>query len=240
MTNRRAAGWFAVFAVVVFAAGLASGVLLDRVLGAPPPVAAFGGWRGGPNPARLAGRLTRELALTPEQSAKVQAIFESRRDKVRQMHRDLRADARRRFQAEQGALRGEIRAVLTVEQQAKFDALLQGGPERMWPGPGRFLGSTGAARTLGTRRPRDCARRVGCAHQRDQARSSATDQCHARVFPRTPSRSTVAWLGGSATSTPGREGSETMPSASRSATLSENSVVSTRSSPMAVITRSRG
>lgn len=138
MTNRRAAIWFAVFAVVVFASGVASGVLIDRLVGAPPP-SAVGGFRGGPNPARLAGRLSRELSLTAEQSARVTAIFEQRRGQVRRMHRDLRAEARRRFVEEQGSLRAEIRAVLTPEQQAKFDELVARGPEGFWPGPGRFL-----------------------------------------------------------------------------------------------------
>jgi Spy/CpxP family protein refolding chaperone len=142
MTNRRAAIWFAVFAVVVFASGVASGVLLDRLFVGPRPAPgiAMGGFRGGPNPARLAGQLTRELSLTSEQSARVQAIFDERRGQVRRMHRDLRAEARRRFVEEQGSLRAEIRAVLTPEQQVKFDALLEAGPERLWPGPGRFLG----------------------------------------------------------------------------------------------------
>jgi Spy/CpxP family protein refolding chaperone len=139
MTNRRTAIWFAVFAVVVFASGVASGILIDRLVGPRPPVAAFGGFRGGPNPARLAGQLSRELSLTAEQSARVQAIFEQRRGQVRRMHRDLRAEARRRFVQEQGSIRAEIRAVLTPEQQAKFDELLARGPEGFWPGPGRFL-----------------------------------------------------------------------------------------------------
>ena len=28
----------------------------------------------------------------------------------------------------------------TPDQQAKFDALVKAGPDRMWPGPGRFMG----------------------------------------------------------------------------------------------------
>jgi Spy/CpxP family protein refolding chaperone len=138
VTERRVALWFALFAVVVFAAGLASGLLIDRVAGRSRP--AWSGMRGGPNPARLADRLTRELALAPEQHARVRDIFDQRRDRVRRMHRELRAEARRRFEQEQASLREEIRGVLTPDQQAKFDALVKAGPDRMWPGPGRFMG----------------------------------------------------------------------------------------------------
>ena len=140
MTERRVALWFALFAVIVFAAGLASGLLLDRVAGRSRLLPAWAGMRGGPNPARLADRLTRELALTPEQSARLRDIFDRRRDRVRQMHRDLRAEARHRFEQEQASLRQEIQGVLTPDQQAKFDALVKAGPDRMWPGPGRFMG----------------------------------------------------------------------------------------------------
>jgi Spy/CpxP family protein refolding chaperone len=143
MTNRRAAAWFAVFAVAVFACGLASGILVDRLLVPPGPIFPFGRAMAmrGPNPDRLADRLARELSLTGEQRTRVRDIFESRRGHVQQMHRELRADARRRFEAEQAALREELRKVLTPEQQAKFDAMVKQGPERLWPGPGRFLGA---------------------------------------------------------------------------------------------------
>jgi len=94
---------------------------------------------------------------------RVRGIFESRREKGRQMTRDLRADARRRFQSEQGAIRNEIRAVLTVEQQAKFDALLQGGPERMWPGPGRFPGLKPPATSSASTAPPPGGRRCSAA-----------------------------------------------------------------------------
>jgi Spy/CpxP family protein refolding chaperone len=140
MTERRVAFWFALFAVVVFVAGLGSGLLLDRIAGRPRFLPAWGGMRGGPNPARLADRLTRELSLTADQAQQVRDIFERRRGEVREMHRELRSQARRRFEEEQAALRSEIRTVLTPDQQAKFDALVRGGPDRVWPGPGRFLG----------------------------------------------------------------------------------------------------
>jgi Spy/CpxP family protein refolding chaperone len=140
MTERRVALWFALFAIVVFVAGLGSGILIDRVVGRPRFLPGWGAMRGGPNPARLADRLTRELALTAEQNARVRDIFDHRRDRVRQMHHELRAEARRRFEQEQAALRAEIRGVLTPEQQARFDALVKAGPDRVWPGPGRFLG----------------------------------------------------------------------------------------------------
>jgi hypothetical protein len=98
-------------------------------------------FRPGPNPARLARQLTRELSLSEAQSARIRSILEQRRGGVQRMHRDLREQARRRFVEEQGSLRSEIRAVLDTQQQAKFDALVSRGPEGFWPGPGRFLGA---------------------------------------------------------------------------------------------------
>lgn len=42
--------WFATFVVILFAAGVASGVALDRAMGwGHRPFGAFGGFRGGPN-----------------------------------------------------------------------------------------------------------------------------------------------------------------------------------------------
>jgi hypothetical protein len=144
MTNRKAALWFAVFAVVVYASGVASGVLLHRfAAGTPGPVHVVGGpvpLRHAPNPTRLTRQLTHQLSLSGEQSARIRSILEQRRGVVRHMHRDLREQARRRFVEEQGSLRTEIRAVLNAEQQAKFDALVSRGPEGFWPGPGRFPG----------------------------------------------------------------------------------------------------
>lgn len=140
MTGRRATVWFAVFALVVFVSGLATGILIDRWVVPQGPVFPMArAMRGGPNPERLANRLTRELSLTAEQRTRVKDIFDRRREGVRRMHQELRSDARRRFQSEQAGLREELRRVLTPEQQAKFDALVNEGPERLWPGPGRWL-----------------------------------------------------------------------------------------------------
>ena len=131
MSDNRVRVWFALFVLVVFCAGLAGGVLIDRALGRR--AAAFerggprgpmdfgpggpGGRRGGP-PRMLVDRLAGELNLTSEQRTKVEDILTARRARLETVQREVRE----RFDTEQQALRDEIRAVLTPDQQQKFDA----------------------------------------------------------------------------------------------------------------------
>ena len=66
----------------------------------------------------LVERLAGELNLTSEQRTKVEEILTTRRARLETVQREVRE----RFDTEQKALRAEIRAVLTTEQQQKFDA----------------------------------------------------------------------------------------------------------------------
>jgi Spy/CpxP family protein refolding chaperone len=127
MSASRTRLWFALFVVAVFGAGMASGVILGRRLwvpvgadadgfGPPPPGPGFGR-RGGPPPPRLMERLTARLELTDEQRTKVDAVLRSRRERLDQLQREV-GD---RFEREQHELRTEIRALLTPDQQEKFD-----------------------------------------------------------------------------------------------------------------------
>ena len=65
-------------------------------------------------------KMRRELNLTDEQTKSVSAIL----DETRNEYRSLRAELRPRFDEPRQKARARIRALLTPEQQQKFDALV--------------------------------------------------------------------------------------------------------------------
>lgn len=65
-------------------------------------------------------RMRRELNLTDEQTKSVSTIL----DETRNEYRSLRAELRPRFEEPRQKARAKIRALLTPEQQQKFDALV--------------------------------------------------------------------------------------------------------------------
>jgi HlyD family secretion protein len=87
-----------------------------------PAGGAPGGGRGGAL-AQMKERLTRELALTPEQQTKVDEISAGMREKfmaLRDLPEDERRKARERLMAE---LREKVGEILTPEQKTKYAAL---------------------------------------------------------------------------------------------------------------------
>ena len=65
-------------------------------------------------------RMRRELSLTDQQTTTVRTIL----DETRNEYRALRTELRPRFEEPRQKARSRIRAVLTPEQQKKFDALI--------------------------------------------------------------------------------------------------------------------
>ena len=63
--------------------------------------------------------MRRELNLTDEQATAIRAIL----DETREEYRTLRAELRPRFEEPRMKARARIRALLTPEQQQKFDAM---------------------------------------------------------------------------------------------------------------------
>jgi hypothetical protein len=68
---------------------------------------------------QMLNRFSSKLDLSADQKTRVAAILEDKRQKIAA----LRDEARPRFEEIRGATRAEIRAVLTAEQQQKFDAM---------------------------------------------------------------------------------------------------------------------
>lgn len=107
--------WLAVAAV--FALGCATGALLDSAYRLRVDAAREGG-RGRRNPEHVFERMRRDLDLDERQSAEVRKIL----DETRGEYRALRSEARPRFDSIRQSARTRIRALLTPDQQRRFDA----------------------------------------------------------------------------------------------------------------------
>jgi Spy/CpxP family protein refolding chaperone len=109
--------WLAVAAV--FVVGCATGALLDSAYRLRADAAHEGGRGGGRrNPERVFERMRRDLDLDERQSAEVRKIL----DETRGEYRALRSEARPRFDSIRQSARTRIRALLTPDQQRRFDA----------------------------------------------------------------------------------------------------------------------
>jgi Spy/CpxP family protein refolding chaperone len=106
--------WLAV--VVVFILGGVTGISLDSVYrlrtGDRPEK------RGKGNKDDMFERMKRDLDLNEQQATQIRAILEQTREEYRQ----LRSEVRPRYDAARQNARTKIRALLTPEQQQKFDA----------------------------------------------------------------------------------------------------------------------
>lgn len=146
MNTNRERAWFALFVVVLFCAGAAAGIVTDRVLmrppeppdgGGPGPRAGGPGPRGGGRgplplgPRESVDRLVSQLQLSPEQRTTFDTLLADRRTRLEQFYQGVQTG----FETEQREIRAEIRAMLTPEQQERFDEWLRRQPP---PPPGLF------------------------------------------------------------------------------------------------------
>ena len=148
MNDKSTRVWVALFVAVVFVCGLSMGLaaglwLGPRALRWPLPAAPWG--ERGPAPAprafapqRLLDRLAREDAqFSPEQRARLEALFDARRREFERVAREMR----QRFTAEQERLRAGVAQILTPEQMEHFDRMRR--RPRGGRGPGRAGGPHG-------------------------------------------------------------------------------------------------
>ena len=114
--------WAGLFVLVVFVAGVAGGVALRPWI-TPDPVPGFGarGPRGGRPPGPMTDRLLERIAatidLTPEQDRQLREVFDSRRQRMREINEEIRG----RFESQQEQMNAEIAAILTPDQLEIFD-----------------------------------------------------------------------------------------------------------------------
>jgi Spy/CpxP family protein refolding chaperone len=126
--------WVSLFVLVVFLAGLGAGIVAAPWL-ALGPRPGFGPGRGGPPVPPMSGRVLERmdsrLDMSGEQSERLAALFDARRERFRSIGRDMRRDMRARFAAEQETFRAAIAEILTPAQMALFDAeIARMGEER--------------------------------------------------------------------------------------------------------------
>jgi len=101
--------------VVVFILGSITGAALTGLYRL-----RAGSDRSARNPQQRFEKMRSELSLTDEQTKAVSAIL----DEARNEYRALRGELRPRFEEPRLKARTKIRALLTSEQQQKFDAIV--------------------------------------------------------------------------------------------------------------------
>lgn len=114
--------WMWASLLLTLIVGMGMGVAIDRL-------ALERDGRGGDRRdrgARLAARLNSELQLTPEQQVKVEATLASNRERAQQFWNESRSA----YETLREEFRRDIRALLTPEQQERFDEMVQRDDER--------------------------------------------------------------------------------------------------------------
>ena len=133
--------WFALFVLTIFCAGLSSGIFVGRRM---VPVATGWGPQFRPFPGAfgpglmapgtlMLERLSETLQLSPDQTRQLDGVLKASRERAIAEQQDVRT----RFEADQRQLRAEIRAILTPEQQQRFQQWLEEGPRGFGFGRGR-------------------------------------------------------------------------------------------------------
>lgn len=111
--------WIAFSLIIVFAAGVAGGILLDKyVLTKKPEIS-----RKKRSSVRFPSLeiMAQELALTSEQQEQIKEIFRNNEERFKAM----RSQIDERFKTIRIQLKEEIKNVLTEEQKLKFEAMIE-------------------------------------------------------------------------------------------------------------------
>ena len=105
--------------VVVFVLGCVTGASLDSLYRSRAR-SARGDMHGAHGPEQMLEKMRRDLSLNDQQSQQIRAIL----DDTSGQYRSLRTEVRPRYDAIRQQARTRIRAVLTSEQQPRFDAMV--------------------------------------------------------------------------------------------------------------------
>ena len=115
-----------VLRVAILAIGATALPALAQEPATPPPQTQAGPERGGPGRGNQVEFLTKKLNLTPDQVTQVKAIDEDSGKQMKALREDTsvaQQDKRAKMMDIRKASQGKIRALLTPDQQTKFDAL---------------------------------------------------------------------------------------------------------------------
>jgi len=105
----------------------AAALMLCSATLATPAVAQQGGGRGMQTPDAQLASLTTALTLSADQQAKIKPILEADAKAMADLRAAQDPDMRTKSQAIRTAQHEKIKALLTAEQAAKYDAMPQGG-----------------------------------------------------------------------------------------------------------------
>lgn len=116
--------WLKVWSIatVIFALGCVTGAAVDglyrtRIKDSPVPQSAAVSMR---DTEAYFATLQRELALDDEQSSEMRAVL----DKAREEYKAVCADVRPRYDVVREHARTQMRALLSAEQQPRFDSIV--------------------------------------------------------------------------------------------------------------------
>jgi protein CpxP len=118
-----------------------------------------GGHQGGEgrmNPSKRTQMLTQRLNLTKDQQSKVKEIFTAQQKQMQSLMQDQsgsREDKRAKFEQMRSETDSQIRAVLTGDQQQKFDAMQKEREQRMREGREGGQGRNGGQGGEGNSQP---------------------------------------------------------------------------------------
>lgn len=117
-------------ALVIFGAGVVTGGLTVRIKSRQPSEAKTPSTTGGQRPrVDLVSRMQAELGLTQAQKEQIEQILRESRERSKKIWESASEEHRK--------LRESIRAVLSPEQQTKFEAIFKRGPHRQGEGRSR-------------------------------------------------------------------------------------------------------
>ncbi len=111
--------WIIISLIIVFAAGVLGGVLLEQQLAHSKIKRKME--RRSPVRFPTLEMMAEELSLTSEQQEKIREIFRNTEEKMK----ELNSSFRKQFSSLRSQLKNEIKSVLSEEQAQKFEAMIE-------------------------------------------------------------------------------------------------------------------
>jgi len=115
--------WIVLSFLVVFAAGIVSGVILDKYIFGPDTPKRTRSDRGGRSRVHFPtlNEMAEELELTDAQQEQFREIFKNNEERIHLMREEMN----KQFHALRELFLEEIKSVLDPEQDQKFDAMIE-------------------------------------------------------------------------------------------------------------------
>lgn len=121
MIRKTRSAWFGVFIVMVFGAGVGTGLLLGQYLKPISAASTLGGGAQPPAPRVFVEILAKQLDLTDDQQRELETSLVARRQKIGAFGDDIR----KRIEDQRAGTFAEIERILRPDQRPRFDALME-------------------------------------------------------------------------------------------------------------------